>query len=282
MELSNAGRGARASEKSIYVGKVGMTYIIINADDFGYSDGICKAILELLDAGAITSTSIMCAAIGAEERLRSWQVSKLLGVAGVHLQLTSGKPLSPVDEVSTLIDQRTGWFRDPRTGQLPDTNEVELEWRCQIEAARAVLGGPPTHLDSHHGLHRIPEFFEIYVKLASELNIPVRGAGGKLGKRMRSEGIQGTVALVREWTGKSLGPKALRQMVNVVIKEYPEEEVVEVICHPGYNDEYLTANSKLSAAREDDYRGLLQLVREGWPEDDGHILTSHSHLTKNR
>lgn len=254
-------------------------YIIINADDFGCSDGICRSILELLDAGAITGTSLMCATQGAQERFRSWGVSNLLGFAGVHLQLTGGRPLSPTNEVPTLLDAESENFRDPRFGKLPDIREVELEWRRQIETAYIALGGPPAHLDSHHGVHRIPELFDVYVRLASELSVPIRGAGGKIGQRMRSEGISGTVALVRDWTGRSLGADSLRQMVNNVIAEYPQEEVVEVISHPGYNDTYLSAISTLSAAREDDHRALLELARSGWPGVDGHLLASHACLS---
>jgi len=253
-----------------------MAYIIVNADDFGISDGVCRSILELLEAGAITGTSLMCAALGATERLNRWGASHLSGFAGVHLHLTGGRPLSPANEVPTLLDHKSGNFRDPRVGELPNLREVELEWRRQIEVAYTALGGSPTHLDSHHGVHRIPELFEIYVGLASELGIPVRGAGGEIGRRMRREGILGTVALVRDWSGKSLGADALRRMVNAVISEYPEEKVVEVVTHPGYNDDYLSAISSLSAAREDEHKSLLELARIGWPTVDGHTLARHA------
>jgi len=255
-----------------------MANIIINADDFGYSDGICRSIIELFDADAITGTSLMIAAFGAAERFQSWHVSNLLGRAGVHLQLTVGKPISPAADVGTLIDPQSGHFRDPRSGDLPAVSEVETEWRRQLDVAHDVLGGSPTHLDSHHGVHRIPEFFEVYVKLASELGIPVRGFGGEIGKKMHAEGIRGSVALVRDWTGRSLGAKALRAMVTSVIAENPKESVIEVVSHPGYNDEYLSSVSRLSAPREDDHKALLQLAREGWPEDEGHKLVPHAQL----
>lgn len=253
-----------------------MAHIIVNADDFGYSDGICRSILELLEAGAITGTSLMCAALGALERFDRWGASSLFGFAGVHLHLTGGRPLSSVNEVPTLLDHQSGNFRDPRVGGLPDFQEVELEWRRQIEAAYAALGGSPTHLDSHHGVHRIPELFRIYVGLAAEAGVPIRGAGGEIGQRMRKEGIAGTVALVRDWTGKSLGADALRQMVTAVISEYPKEEVLEVITHPGYSDDYLSTISSLSAAREDEHKSLLELAHIGWPMVDGHTLATHA------
>ncbi len=255
-----------------------MTYIIVNADDFGYSDGVCKSILELLDAGAITGTSIMCAAEGAYDRFARWNVSALLGWAGVHLQLTSGRPISPPEDVPTLIDPTSGRFRDPRVGLLPDPAEVGIEWRRQVAAAHEVLHGAPTHLDSHHGVHRIPELFAIYADIASELRVPIRGSDGDIATTMRARRIPGTVALVRKWTGLSLGPQALREMVAAAVQQWPNERAVEVISHPGYTDEHLARISRLSAAREDDHAALLELVRSGWPTNDGHSLAPHSCL----
>jgi|SRR6266496_2055862 len=255
-----------------------MASIILNADDFGYSDGICRSILELLDIGAVSGTSMMCAALGAADRFQHWHASHLLGLAGVHLQLTGGQPLSPAAEVPSLIDPISGHFRNPRVGPLPNPAEVVMEWRRQLDAAHLALGGPPTHLDSHHGVHRIPQFFEAYTGLASELGIPIRGTDGEFGSHMRTQGIRGTVALVRNWTGRSLGPESLRQMVGQVCIDRPEEKIIEVISHPGYNDDYLSSISSLSAAREDDHRALVELARAGWPGIDGHKLVTHASL----
>jgi predicted glycoside hydrolase/deacetylase ChbG (UPF0249 family) len=279
MERLNSGRKDPNDARILRLKESIMAHVIINADDFGISDGVCKSIIELLEAGAITSTSIMCAADGAVERISSWNARSLLGVAGVHLQLTSGVPISPASEVRTLVDEGTGRFIDPRDGPLPDLDQVECEWRRQIEVAMNALGGVPSHLDSHHGMHRIPELFEVYARLAMELGIPIRSAKGEIAKRMHSLGIRGTVALVRDWTGKSLGPESLPRMLNQVIKAQPEEDVVEIISHPGYSDDYLSSISSLALARENDHRGLLELHRVGWPQNEGHILVSFRYLS---
>src|SRR5206468_1868912 len=85
--------------------------VIVNADDFGLSDGICRGVYELFEAGAISSTTMMLAAEGAIERCRTWDVRKLVGKAGVHLQLTGGRPIFTGAQVADLIDQETGKFR---------------------------------------------------------------------------------------------------------------------------------------------------------------------------
>jgi predicted glycoside hydrolase/deacetylase ChbG (UPF0249 family) len=267
---------------ALYSDLLNMSYVIINADDFGYSDGICRSILELWEAGAISGTSLMCAANDAKQRMLRFDVRRLLGFAGVHLQLTGGKPLSSREEVPSLYDGDHK-FRDPRTGDHPNLREVELEWRRQFELAAEVLGGTPTHLDSHHGVHRLPSVFELYVKLAREWKIPVRGSSDEnLQSKMRAAGVAGSAVLVREWTGRSLGGQALRDLVRNAIAKHPDERAVEVISHPGFNDTYLSSVSSLAQAREDDHRALLELRKLGWPSIDGSTLAPHSCLIEPR
>jgi predicted glycoside hydrolase/deacetylase ChbG (UPF0249 family) len=258
-----------------------MARIVINGDDFGYSDGICRSIVELLEIGAITGTSLMCAAPGAIERMRQWDVQRLKGVAGVHLQLSGGSPLSPLGEVESLVDRSTGAFQDPRKDGPPLAAEVEIEWRKQIEVATTLLQGKPTHLDSHHGVHRIPQFVDLYLRLAAELGVPVRGGSEDMRPKLRASGVPGSVVTVRDWTGRSLGPEVLRAMVQDLVLRHPTEDFIEVVTHPGYSDSYLESVSSLSTTREDDHRALLELKNAGWPAIDGHVLVSQASLESN-
>lgn len=76
-----------------------MKCVIINADDFGLSTGVCKSILDLFESNAITNTSLMVAAPNAIHTISRWGGRNLLGVAGVHLQLISGLPLAPAKKI---------------------------------------------------------------------------------------------------------------------------------------------------------------------------------------
>jgi hypothetical protein len=253
-----------------------MKYVIINADDFGLSDGICKSIRELFNSSALTNTSLMVAAPGAINRIRNWKGDELLGIAGVHLQLSGGIPLSPINEVASLVDLISGKFKDPRSGAPVNPEEVEREWRLQITAARDLLGGLPTHLDTHHGVHRIPELFEIYRKLANELDIPIRGAtAGVIKNTIKDHHLKATVAIIREWTGRGLDAQILKDQIDAVISNNPEENVLEVITHPGYSDPYLESVSSLSNFRENDHSILLELAQRDWWKIAGYTLVSY-------
>lgn len=131
--------------------------MIINADDFGYTRGVTRGILEAFHAGAISSTTLLANmpafddAIGA---LRNG--ASALGV-GVHINLVQGRPLA---RVPTLTDSRTGTFY-----ALPalvaralssriDPDEVGAECDAQIAAVRRA-GVSVTHVDSHMHTHAL-------------------------------------------------------------------------------------------------------------------------------
>ncbi|WP_144118331.1 ChbG/HpnK family deacetylase [Catellatospora sichuanensis] len=242
-----------------------MKRIVINGDDFGLSDGICRAIRELLDAGAISNTTLMTAAPDALDRCRKWRVPELLGIAGVHLQLSGGAPLSPLSEVSSFSNPASGNFLPRQSLTNVNPVEVESEWRRQIEAAADLLGGRPTHLDSHQGVHRLPGCFDVYLSLAREYGLSVRGGMGEdYVSRMKANGVVGSTVLLREWTGGFHGTDELKATLVATAAKMEDADVVELVTHPAYWDEYLQSHSSLNLGREGDRTSLHELATEGW------------------
>jgi predicted glycoside hydrolase/deacetylase ChbG (UPF0249 family) len=259
-----------------------MTKIAINGDDFGLSDGVCRAIIELLEANAISNTTIMVAAEGAVERSRQWGVSGLRGVAGVHLQLSVGRPLSPSSEVSSLVD-RNGAFRPREEIATPDPAEVMIEWRRQIQLTAELLGGPATHLDSHQGAHRLPGCFDVYLALAAEFGLAVRGAPTlEYAEKMARAGVAGSTIINRDWTGRSLGLRALKRSIKDMAKQVDRDAVIEIVTHPAYIDEHLVRSSSLNRPREQDKNDLFALARQRWLERHGYQLVAFPALAPRR
>lgn len=230
--------------------------IIINADDYGLTDGVTEAINELANIKAISNTTLMLCANGAPARISNRLTGDVRKIAGIHLQLTGGKPLSNCKEVPSLVDSE-GFFKDPRKHQV-NPNEVLIEWTKQIKTGSEILNKTPTHLDSHHGMHRIPELFEVYVQLAKSLNIPFRGMNDGLQERVIKEKLRGTSAIVRDWTASCTGETGLVSMIRSVREKLHSPKVIEVVSHPGHCDGELIAISTLNKKRECDYLGLRQ------------------------
>ena len=80
-----------------------MSLVIINADDFGYSQGINLGIIEAHKNGILSSTTMMANMPGFEHGVELAKNNPKLGI-GVHLNLTCGKPL--LDNVPSLTDYK--------------------------------------------------------------------------------------------------------------------------------------------------------------------------------
>jgi predicted glycoside hydrolase/deacetylase ChbG (UPF0249 family) len=129
--------------------------IIVNADDFGMSAETNRAIVEAFENKVISSTTLMTNMPGFEEACELAHRHRLLGKIGLHLNLTSGYPLSaPIRQCPRLCDEK-GLFRHRQTRFRLSKDErlaVETEIAAQIQAC-LDQGLSPTHLDSHHHVH---------------------------------------------------------------------------------------------------------------------------------
>lgn len=148
--------------------------VIINADDLGLSHASNAGTFDALRNGVATSASIMVPAPWAREAASQYRGEDI----GVHLTLNAPYDRyrwGPITHAPSLLDGDGGF---PRTvddlWDHADLDESRRELRAQVE--RAILWGfDVTHLDSYLGsLQRRPEFFDIYLDLAVEFQLPVR------------------------------------------------------------------------------------------------------------
>ena len=66
--------------------------LIINADDFGYSNGVNYGIIDAFKNGILTSTTCLTNMPGFNHAIQLAKENPNLGI-GIHLTLTCGKPL---------------------------------------------------------------------------------------------------------------------------------------------------------------------------------------------
>lgn len=150
--------------------------LIVNADDFGRSPGVCAGIEQAHQDGIVTSTTTLMNSPGAADALRAvHQRCPALGL-GVHLNLTMGWPLLG-DQVPSLV-RPDGTFHTLETFLAASfdmhLHEVQDELRAQVEAFLDT-GVPLDHLDCHqHVVVLCPPFFQIFLDLAAEYSVPIR------------------------------------------------------------------------------------------------------------
>src|ERR1044071_2461422 len=73
----------------------GLKQLIVNADDFGYTAGINRAIVDAHHTGMVTSTSLMANGAAFEDAIEHARRTPGLDI-GCHLNLVEGIPILPV------------------------------------------------------------------------------------------------------------------------------------------------------------------------------------------
>jgi predicted glycoside hydrolase/deacetylase ChbG (UPF0249 family) len=152
-----------------------MTQVIINADDFGLTPNVNHAIIELFEAGALTSTTALAAADHVEAGLAALP-PRFRDRVGLHLCLDEERPASDPADVPTLVDPATG--RLPQRGRLVgglvlgrvSREEIYRELKAQVD--RLIdLGVRPSHFDSHGHLHAFPAVAAVVARLMDEYGV---------------------------------------------------------------------------------------------------------------
>lgn len=152
--------------------------LIVNADDYGLTPGVSRGILKAHQAGIVTSTSVMINMRAAEEWLHTAQAGAPELGLGLHINLTTGSPVSQPGDIPDLV-RPNGTFHphEEIIGLLPtiDITQIEREMLAQVARFEEITGKLPDHLDSHdHIAYLSPATVKLLIKLAQELSIPVR------------------------------------------------------------------------------------------------------------
>lgn len=148
--------------------------LIINCDDLGSCHAANIGTYEALRDGVATSATLMVPcpwARDAASRYRGEDIGVQLTLNAEHERYRWG----PITHGPSLLDGDGGF---PRTltdlWEHADLDEVRRELRAQVE--RAILWGfDVSHLDSHMSTLQLrPEFFDVYLDLAVEFQLPLR------------------------------------------------------------------------------------------------------------
>lgn len=130
-------------------------FLIVNADDLGYSQSVNEGVFTAHEEGIVTSTSLMALRDGAPAAVEALARHPDLAV-GLHLE--AGEDLGR-----------------------------------QLERFREMVGRDPTHLDSHKHVHEAdPAFGAATEALAAELGVPLRNRQVRYEGSFFARGSDGT------------------------------------------------------------------------------------------
>jgi chitin disaccharide deacetylase len=207
-----------------------MKWLIVNGDDFGVSRGVNGGIIAAHRRGILTSTSLIVNAPWSAEAAWLSRAVPALSV-GLHVHIVSGGKegaTGPIDDDSYLAELCRQFFR-----------------------FQELVGRLPTHLDSHHNVHRSPRLLPHFLELARQHGLPLREHSPA---RYFSK-------FYGQWGGDThLEQIGVESLVRILETEV-QEGVTELSCHPGYVDPDFP--SSYSAERETELRTLCDpIVRQ--------------------
>jgi len=261
--------------------------LIVNADDFGLTAGVNRAIIEAHTQGIVTSTTLMANSAAFDDAVEHSRPHPNLDV-GCHLMLVDGEPLLPAGNVPSLIARQgsTQFLRDISSfalralgGRLKE-KEIEAEATAQIRRLQSA-GIQVSHIDTHKHTHLFPAVLRPVLKAAQACRVrAIRNPFGQMAFRLvasrpalwkRYTQLRALETLARRFrktvadaemitTDGSLGVVATGalddRLLHTVLETLPEG-TWELVTHPGYNDADLgRVHTRLRESREAELRIL--------------------------
>jgi chitin disaccharide deacetylase len=224
--------------------------LIVNADDFGYSRGINYGIIDAHKNGIVNSTTMMMNMPGVSHAVELAKQNPKLQV-GIHLVLTCGKPV--LSDVPTLVDDNGAFKRltDFMSDSNLSLNDLEREWTAQIERFLET-GLIPSHFDSHHHVHGIPELRQVVQKLSQKYKLSARQAAGHI--------VDGVPAFTNVFLHDFYGDGVTEDYFEKLQNRVEDGQTVEVMCHPGYLDYDVLTGSSYASQRVEETRILSSVI----------------------
>jgi hopanoid biosynthesis associated protein HpnK len=268
--------------------------LIVNADDFGFTSGVNRAIVEAHAHRVVTSSTLMANGPAFAEAADLAKQNPDLSV-GCHVVLIDGQPVLDANQLPSICSN--GVFRDglkgfvarALTGRM-DAGEITAEAAAQIRKLQSA-GIAMTHIDTHKHTHMFPKILRPLLQAAADCGVhairnpfgprrPFKSSellarpnlwtryaemrvlnrfAGQFRKAVAQQGFStpdGTLGI--EVTG------TLDETLFHAIARSIPEGTWEFVCHPGYVDaDLLAANTRLRESRETELRVLtLPAARE--------------------
>ena len=295
-----------------------MRRLIVNADDFGMTAGINRAIAEAQKDGIVTSATLMAKSQAFDDAAA---LARLLMEnnphfsVGCHVVLLDGDPVLPGARVASLLSRGAKNGSHLRSslndfavaalrGKLqPD--EIEGEAAAQFERLQAA-GVQPSHFDTHKHAHMFPAVLRPLLRAARARNVAaVRNPFGQVWPLPLSDVLLrrqlwkrfAQLSLLRNFAAKfreEVEKHGLRttdgsvavlvtgvldiRLFGKIVESIPEG-TWEFVCHPGYSDADLDqVRTRLRASRAQELELLTSSDAREFLQRHGVELISYREL----
>jgi predicted glycoside hydrolase/deacetylase ChbG (UPF0249 family) len=251
------------------------------ADDYAISKGVSRGILEALEAGRLTATSVMTTRTAWPKTARDLRHFEKEADIGLHLNLTLGAPLGPMPSFAPRkkFPDIRNVIRLVRKNELSRL-EIREEIFRQLDAFADCYGKMPDFLDGHQHVQILPKIrtwlFECLKERGLQEKIWLRNSADRI-FRIFARNIEVKKALAIALLGHGFARDAAAQGfatndgfagfsafdatrdLGAIFPHYLRAPGYRhlVMCHPGYCDEELVLADPVTLTRERELNYLL-------------------------
>jgi chitin disaccharide deacetylase len=283
--------------------------LIVNADDFGFTSGVNRGIVEAHARGIVTSSTLMAKGAGFEEAVFLARSAPALSV-GCHVVLIDGEPVLDLEKIPSLTashrfqDGLKSFAARALTGRI-DEQDVLAEAKAQIGKIQSA-GIAVSHVDTHKHTHLFPCVLRPLLRAARECGVkavrnpfgprlPMRSSQlmqrpnlwtryaqmrvfGAFASNFRHAVDQNGLSATNGTLGVEVTGTLDERLFHAIAESIPDGNW-EFVCHPGYNDADLQkANTRLRESRETELRVLTLPAARAILEEKGIQLISYRDL----
>lgn len=246
--------------------------LIVNADDFGKSLEVNRAITECFNRGIINRTTVMTNMPYAAEAAAMAMKNGFMEHVGLHLNFTEGTPLSDSIKMNRDFCDENGnynqafYYNTKLRLHMNDKSifDIEQEIEAQIELYHD-LGFNLNHIDSHHHVHTNMPFYKALKNLSSVYSFSsIRLSRNlykdakllkKLYKNYYNNKIRQICSTATDYFGSFhdvenyfIYPNDISS-VNM-FKEFIEKNDLEIMVHPQYSSDSILCDSEVPFEEE--------------------------------
>ncbi|QUM77233.1 carbohydrate deacetylase [Moritella sp. 24] len=239
--------------------------LIVNIDDFGLTEKVNESVVKCFNVGIVQSTTMMMNQPATDHAIALIKQGLVPNV-GLHLTLTSGKPILDPSLVPDLVDSE-GFFL--KQGEVMASESLSFdqaysEFKAQYDKA-INAGVKLTHLDSHHFAAVFPPYKEAFIAFANDTGIPVRridhvvaGCEGLI--------VPTTEAFSANFYADGVTLEKLQALILEFSAKFPNG-TLELMSHTTVaGDELLPSLSSYSETRLDEFDILTSQALKDWLE----------------
>ena len=249
-----------------------MFRLIVNADDFGISHEVNEAICECFSKRMISSTTLMVNMPYADEAVRMAKEYGFDERVGLHLNLTSGQPLTSDIKAFRCFCRKDGSFnarfeKKTKTRLMLGRDESKAVFiEADAQMRRYIeYGLPDRHLDSHHHVHTDRSIYRAISPLIHRYDF----------KSVRlSRNLYGNISLLKRIYKKRYNKGLLKLKVAATdyfgsytdfrtnLESIRDNSLTEIMVHPMYSANGVLCDNKIPMKEEHDFIISLRSVYE--------------------